>query len=64
MENDHLLIKPRGEDGYRVFSIRVKEQTLEGIEEVARRTGRRRNELIGMMLEYALPRIKIESEES
>ena len=64
MENDHLLIKPRGEDGYRVFSIRVKEQTLEGIEEVARRTGRSRNELIGMMLEYALPRIKIESEES
>lgn len=62
MENDHLLIRPRGEDGYKVFSVRVKEQTLQGIEEVAARTGRSRNELIGMMLEYALPRIKIESE--
>jgi predicted HicB family RNase H-like nuclease len=61
MENDHLLIRPRGEDGYKVFSVRVKEQTLQGIEEVAARTGRSRNELIGMMLEYALPRIKIES---
>lgn len=62
MENDRLLIRPRGEDGYKVFSVRVKEQTLQGIEEVAARTGRSRNELIGMMLEYALPRIKIESE--
>lgn len=62
MENDHLLIRPRGEDGYRVFSVRVKEQTLQGIEDVAARTGRSRNELIGLMLEYALPRIKIESE--
>ena len=61
MENIHLLIRPRGEDGYKVFSVRVKEQTLQGIEDVAARTGRSRNELIGMMLEYALPRIKIES---
>ena len=61
MENDHLLIRPRGEDGYKVFSVLLKEQALQGIEEVAARTGRSRNELIGMMLEYALPRIKIES---
>ena len=61
MENDHLLIRPRGEDGYKVFSVRVKEQTLQGIEEVAARTGRSRNELIGMMLEYAQKSIKIES---
>ena len=54
MENDHLLIRPRGDDGYKVFSVRIKEQTLQGIEEVAARTGRSRNELIGLFLEYAL----------
>lgn len=63
MSDDHLLIKPRGEDGYRVFSVRIKAQTLEGIEKIAGRTGRSRNELIGLMLDYALPRIRVESEE-
>ena len=62
MEKDHLLIRPRGDDGYKVFSVRIKELTLQGIEEVAARTGRSRNELIGLMLDYALPRIKIENE--
>lgn len=60
MADDQLLIKPKGEDGYRVFSIRVKEQTLQKIEEISARTGRSRNELIGLMLDYALPRVKIE----
>lgn len=64
MADDHLLIKPRGEDGYKVFSVRIKEQTLEGIEKIAGRTGRSRNELIGLMLDYALSRIRIESEEA
>lgn len=62
MLDDSLKIKMRGEDGHRTFSIRLKESTFQGIEEVAKRTGRSRNELIGMMLDYALPRIKIESE--
>lgn len=62
MADDQLKIKVRGEDGYRTFSIRLKERTFQGIEAVASRTGRSRNELIGLMLEYALPRIKIESD--
>lgn len=64
MADDQLKIKVRGEDGYRTFSIRLKDRTFQGIEEVSRRTGRSRNELIGLMLEYALPRIQIESDES
>lgn len=64
MLDDSLKIRMRGEDGYRTFSIRIKDRTFLGIEEVSKRTGRSRNELIGLMLDYALPRIKIESEES
>lgn len=62
MEEDKLKIKVRGEDGYRTFSIRIKDSTFLGIEDISKRTGHSRNELIGLMLEYALPRIKIESE--
>ena len=63
MANVHLVIKPKGDDGYKVFSIRVKEQTLQRIEEISAITGHSRNELIGLMLDYALPRIKIQSTE-
>ena len=63
VENDLLRIKVRGDDGYRTFSVRVKEQTLLGIEEIVKCFGCSRNEIIGLMLEYALPRIKIESDE-
>ena len=60
MDDDQLLIKAKGEDGYRVFSVRIKEQTLQKIEEISACTGRSRNEIIGLMLDYALPRVKIE----
>lgn len=63
MAEDQLRIKVRGEDGYRTFTIRIKDRTFQGIETIASKTGRSRNELIGLMLEYALPRIKIESDE-
>lgn len=63
MSEDQLKIKVRGDDGYRTFSVRIKDHTLRGIEEIVARTGRSRNELIGLMLDYALPRIKIESDE-
>ena len=63
MNSDDLVIKskpPKGEDGYRVFSIRIKEETVAKIETVADQTGRSRNELIGKFLEYAVDHCKIE----
>lgn len=57
MSNDDLVIKPKkqkGEDGYRVFSIRVKEDVVVQIDLISMKTGRSRNELIGMLLEYAI----------
>ena len=44
----------QGEDGYKVFSIRIKEERAERISGVARETGYNRNELIGIFLSYAL----------
>lgn len=63
MGNEELIIKskrPKGEDGYRVFSIRVKEEMVIKLEAISRTTGRSRNELIGILLEYALGHCVIE----
>ena len=57
MDQEKLIIYPKrakGEDGYKTFSIRIKEETAERINDISARTGNSRNELIGMFLEYAL----------
>ena len=62
MENEPLIIKPKrakGEDGYKTFSIRIKDELVERIDDVSQKTGRSRNELIGMFIAYALDRCKI-----
>lgn len=63
MANDQLVIKPkkiRGNDGHKTFSIRIKEETVESIDSISVQTGRSRNELIGIFLDYAIKNCKIE----
>lgn len=64
MGEDKLVIRRKGEDGYRTFSVRIKEDTVARIEEVAAKTDRSRNELIGTFLEYALDRCVVEDSRS
>ena len=55
--NEKLIIEKKrlkGEDGYRVFSIRIKEETVNSLDELAKDTNRSRNELINILLDYAL----------
>jgi len=57
MDQEKLIIYPKrakGEDGYKTFSIRIREETVEKINDISARTGHSRNELIGTFLEYAL----------
>lgn len=64
MDNDDLIVKakrPKGEDGYKVFSIRIKEETVAKIDSISAQTGHSRNELIGRFLEYAVERCKVET---
>lgn len=44
----------KGEDGYRTFSVRLRGSLVTQMDEVSSKTGRSRNELIGIFLEYAL----------
>lgn len=57
MSKQELIIKPKrtkGDDGYKVFSIRIKEEIVTRIDEVSAKTNRSRNELIGTFLNYVL----------
>lgn len=63
MKKDNLIVKPKrpkGDDGYKTFSIRVKEETVRAIDDIAAQTGRSRNELIGTFLDFAVQRCEIE----
>lgn len=50
----------RGEDEYKVVSVRMKESMLERLEELAAKTNRSRNELINLLIASALELVKIE----
>lgn len=63
MANNDLIIKPKrakGDDGYKIFSIRIKEETVSKLDNISARTGYSRNELIGVFLEYAIENCRIE----
>lgn len=52
--------KPKGEDGHKVFSIRIKDETLERLDDIARRTNRSRNDLINMLLDFGMDHCEID----
>lgn len=56
MDDNKLVIRPRakGEDGFKTFSIRIREDIVNRIDQISSETNRSRNELIGLFLEYAL----------
>lgn len=66
MNDDKLIItkkRPKGEDGYKIFSVRLKDDIITQIESISEKTGRSRNELIGKLLEYALEKCVIQKED-
>ena len=62
--NKKLIISKKssvkGEDGYKIFSVRLKEETVEKLNEIAKQTNRYRNDLINLFLEFALDNYEIE----
>ena len=61
MANEPLKIKRKGEDGHRVITIRIREDTLESIDKIAAEANYSRNELINRMLEHGLEHTEIEN---
>ena len=54
-----LVIKKRGEDGNKLISVRIKEDTLEALDKLASETNYSRNELINIILKHSLENIEI-----
>ena len=57
MMQEKLIINKKGlkgEDGYRTFSIRIREETVEKLEQLSAQTNRSRNELINILLDFAI----------
>ena len=52
----------RGDDGYKVVSVRMKEDLIERLDTLSAETNRSRNELINMLVEAAINIVKIEGE--
>ena len=60
MKNEPLIIKKRGEDGSRVITVRIKEDILASLDQLAAETNYSRNELINVILKYGVENIEIE----
>ena len=52
----------KGDDGYKIVSVRMKEEMLDRLDQLSAQTFRSRNELINLLLESALDIVKIEEE--
>ena len=44
----------RGEDGYKTFSVRIKEDTVAALDDLALKSNRSRNELINIILDFGV----------
>lgn len=49
----------RGDDGYKIFSIRIKEETSKKLDALSQETNRSRNELINIILDWSIDNIEI-----
>ena len=50
----------RGDDGYKIVSVRMKEEMLERLDRLAAQTNRSRNELINLLLDSAMEIVKVQ----
>lgn len=58
--SEKIKIKKRGDDGFRVISVRIRENTLTQIDVLSANSNYSRNELINILLENAIKNVEIE----
>ena len=54
---EKLILRPKSQkndSGYKIFSVRIKNTTVEQLDKLAQKTNRSRNELVGVLLDFAL----------
>ncbi len=53
-------VSKRGDDGYKVVSVRMKDELIARLDKLSADTNRSRNELINLLLEASVDIVKIE----
>lgn len=59
MTKNTIRINKKGEDGYRIISVRIKESTLKKVDNLSSKSNRSRNELINIILESSVDDVEI-----
>ena len=59
MSGESLKIKKRGDDGNKVISVRIGDDTLKELDRIAKESNYSRNELINLILKYGLSNLEI-----
>ena len=59
-DNKPLKIKRRGDDDYKLITVRIREDLLKNIDEIANETNYSRNELINLILKHGVETLEIE----
>ena len=60
MKHEPLVIKKRGEDGSKIITVRIREDTLTELDRLAAETNYSRNELINLILSHGVKNIEIQ----
>ena len=59
MKREILISRKKGEDGHKVVSLRMRDETLAHQDDLTAQTNRSRNELINLLLEEALQNVTV-----
>jgi len=59
VNNAPLKIKRKSDDGNRVISVRIREETLTELDKIAGKSNYSRNELINIILNFGIKNIEI-----
>jgi len=53
-------VNRKGDDGYKIVSVRMKEEMIDKLDALSVKTNRSRNELINLLLASAIDIVKVE----
>ena len=54
--------RARGDDEHKIISLRIRQDALEQIEDIAKKTERSRNELINILIMEALKNVTVQED--
>ena len=59
MSDKIIKINKKGDDGYKIISIRIKDGTLEKLDSLSQKSNRSRNEIINIILESSIDNVEV-----